>query len=447
MKTRNNKRMICAIGAAVVALAMIMGGVFAWADNSQHKSNVIIGGGQYEKPDVVLVEDFEEPEDPPPGEEIKKEVWVKNTGDTRLYVRLQLKEYMDIAKIACEYSDEFLLVDTDGRFVASTGTSPAQRTSFKAALDSMGLVYEDSQIVTLRAYGESADRFYLATSGTTNLNGRYGKRMLLDYNQAAPKSLVEGVARGSYEQTIDHKLHPTSECLNTPHLWNDPPPEPENCGRGDDSELYDGTGLGFHDYFEWKLGAPLVRLSDWDGQPAAAWILDDTIGGGGWAYWGEALKPGESSARLLESITLLRRPEGPYYYAIHVDMQAVDWYIDFFDDAPQAIRDSYEGKTGFALKANKQSFTKNGDEGYIKFTAFWDGSEIPAADVTWSVAGLTVSFVGPYTRFAAVDGTATPGNLTIGGGQPEGRLLVTAAYNSPEGPKTQDYVILVKAAP
>ena len=438
MRTKLNRRFLCAAGAAIVAMALIVGGVFAWADNSQHRTNVLTGGNLHEKPDVVLIEDFEEPDDWREGDELKKEIWIKNTGDALLYVRLQLKEYMDIAKIAYSYSEEFLLVDTDGKFVASAGTAQADRASFKLALDNMGLVYEDSQIVALRAYGETGDRFYLATSGTTNINGKYGKRLLLDYDQAAPRSLVDGVLRGSYEETIDHKNHPTSECLYTPHLWNDPPAGLNNCGQGDD-----GDGLGFHDYVEWLLGANLIMLSGWDGQPVAAWILDDGSDEG-WAYWGESLRPGESTTRLLESIKLIRQPDGPFYYAIHVDMQAVDWYIDFFDDAPDLIRDSYNGKTGFAIKANKQSFTRNGDEGYVKFTAYWNSAEIPSGDVEWSVAALTAAFLGPYTRFAAIDGTPTPGNLTIGGGQPEGRLQVTAAYDSPDGVKTCVYVITVR---
>ena len=441
MKKKWNRRFLCAAGAAAVALALVVGGVFAWVDNSQHKSNVITGGGLYDKPDAVLVEKFEEPEDPVPGEEIEKNVWVKNTGDSLIYVRLQLKEYMEIGKITYAYSEEFLFVDSDGKFLASAGVTAANRASFKAALDAMGLVYEDSQIVAYRAYGETAEKLYLATGESTHINGKYGKRLLLDYNQAEPRSLVEGVARGSYEETIDHKNHPTGECLYTPHLWNDPPPAPGNCGQGDDGGE---PALGFHDYFEWALGTPLIRLSAWDGQPVAAWILDDT-GDEGWAYWGEALRPGEETPRLLEGITLLRRPDGPYYYAIHVDMQAVDWYVDTFDGAPHKISDSYSGKTGFAIQANKQSFTKNNtDDGYIKFTAYWNGAALPAGDVEWSVTGLTVNFVGPNTRFAALDGTPSPGLLTIGGGQPAGRLLVTASYESPEGVKTRPYVITVR---
>ena len=445
MKTKFNRRFLCAVGAVIVAVAMLVGGVFAWADNSQHKSNVVTGGNLHDKPDVVLIEDFEEPEDWREGGELKKEISVKNTGDSQLYVRLQLKEYMDIAKIAYSYSEEFLLVDTDGRFLQSAGTGAANLAGFKLALDNLGVVYEDSQIVAYTAYGDTAERFYLATGAATNINGKYGKRLLLDYTQAAPLSLVPGVARGAYEETADHKNHPTSECLYTPHLWDDPPPGLNDCGQGDDGNT---PACGFHDYAQWLLGTELIKLSGWDGQPVAAWILDDT-GGEGWAYWGEALRPGDSTAKLLESIKLIKQPDGPFYYAIHVDMDAADTYqlLSNFDGMPGKVSDSYQGKTGFVLRAGKQSFTKDGGEGYIKFTASWNGADLPAGDVTWSVTGLTVASVGPYTRFAAVDGTPTPGNLTIGGGQPVGRLLVTGSYDSPDGVKTSRYVITVRPAP
>ena len=447
MKTKLNRRLLCAIGAAVVALSLLIGGVFAWADNSQHKTNAVTGGNKMEPNDVVLVEDFEEPDEWPLDDELKKEIWVKNTGDGQIYIRLQLKEYMDIAKVTYAYTDELLLVDETGKFVASTGVTQAQLDSFKLALTNMGLIYQDSQIKKYTAYGETAERYYLATDGTTNLNGKYGKRMILDYSQAAAQSLVEGVARGTYEATDDHKNHPTSECLYTPHIWNGP--ALENCGQGDDSALYDGTGLGFHDYVEWTLGpvASLVKLSEWDGVPVAAWILDDSSDEG-WAYWGEALRPGERTDLLLQSINLIKAPDGPFYYAIHVDMQAADLYqlTSNFDGMPQEIEDAYRGKTGFAISADRQTFTTDGSaDGYIQFKASFNGDPVPANVVTWAVRGLDGLALGPYTRFAATDGTATPGRLAIGGGNAKGRLEVTATYTLLGGsPMTVKYIVTIK---
>ena len=438
------KRTIYALLAGIVALSLVVGGVFAWADNTQHKSNIATGGGAGDKNDIVLIEDYEEPDDWQQGDELKKEVWAKNTGDGQLYVRLQLKEYMDIAKVTYDYSDDLLLVNTDGKFMASANTgapTAADLAAYKLALTNMGLVYTDAQITNppLTAYGETVARYYLKTDGTTNLNGKYGKFLLMGFSQAAPRSLVEDVDRGTYEPTIDHKNHPTSECLYTPHVWNGS--VCENCGQGDDTDPYDdGTGLGFHDYVQWTMGADLVLLSDWNGEPVAKWILDDTSAEG-WAYWGEALQPGEGTSKLLEKIKLIKQPEGPFYYAIHVDMQAADisQLTSNFNGMPEDIEDSYRGKTGLAISAEKQTITVNALS-TLNFKAAWNGTEItPANAVTWNVTNVSASGMGTNTKFN------TPGVLTIGGLQPKGTLLVTAKYTPAGGTeRTARFIITVK---
>lgn len=418
-----NRRTLCGIGAVIVALSLIIGGVFAWNDNSQHKSNIVTGGNLTAKEDVVLVEDFERPDDWQQDDELKKEVSVKNTGEGQIYIRLQLKEYMDIAEVKYTYSDEELLIDSSGKFVAGATTA-----DLKAWLNSNNVVYNDSQIKTYKAYGDTTEKFYLATDANTNINGVYGKKLLLDYTEGTPKSLVDGVSRAAYETTDDHQLHPTGECLYTSHLWSG-----STFPGGKDT---DPNKDPFHKYVEWKLGAPLIKMSDWDGQPTASWILDDTSAEG-WVYWGEALKPGDSTTKLLESIKLIKQPDGPFYYSLHVDMQAVDLYRlkSEFTGIPQKIEDSYRGEIGFAITSDTQTVAQNGK---INFTTAWNGTAVSLSDVTWSVSKGTVSGVETNTKFN------TPGVLTIGSAQPLGTLVVTATYNSPEGEKTQKYVITVK---
>ena len=460
------KRTLYALLAGIVALSLIVGGVFAWADNTQHKSNIATGGGSGDKNDIVLIEDYKEPDDWQEGDELKKEVWAKNTGEGQLYVRLQLKEYMDIAKVTYVYAGQTrnpqtgevtgtplsLLVNTDGKFMASANTgapTAADLAAYKLALTNLGLVFEDDQIVgPLTAYGETVARYYLKTDGTTNLNGKYGKRLLMNFTQDEPRSLVEDVERGTYEPTDDHKNHPTSECAYTPHLWSGS--TCENCGQGDDTDPYDNEGLGFHDYVQWILGDSktagddLILLSAWDGEPTAKWILDDMSDakGEGWAYWGEALQPGEGTAKLLEKIKLIKQPEGPFYYALHVDMQAADisQLTANFDGMPEEIEDSYRGKTGLAIKSDRQTVTQGGT---MAFHASWNGTVIPASDVTWGVThvGAGASGTGTNTKF-----NQTTGVLTIGGLQPIGTLLVTAKYTPPGGTeRTARFIITVKA--
>lgn len=433
MKMKLNRRILCAAGAALVALAMIVGGVFSWVDSSQHKTNVVTGGNLTEKNDAVLVEDYEEPDDWQLDDELKKEIWVKNSGDGQIYVRVQLKEYMDIAKVTYSYSEEYLLLDSDGRFV-SANTAASLKAWLSANLPD--LVYADGQIVSLRAYGESANLFYLATDETTNVNGKYGKRLLLDYEQAAFAPLMADAVRGGYETTDDHQNHPTAECLYAPHLWDGD--APDDCGQGECPD-----GFGFHDYVQWNLGADIILLSDWialGAEPAPVWILDDVSDAkdAGWAYWGEALRPGDSTARLLESIKLVKQPDGPFYYAIHVDMMAADLYQlnAFFTGMPQEIGDAYRGLSGFAVTTATQSAQPGGS---VSFKAALDGTELPAGDVTWSVANVSAAHLSTNTKFNA------PGVLSVSGEQPAGRLLVTAAYNTGAGGvKTRQYVITVK---
>ena len=424
MKTKTfNKRTFYAIGAAVIALCIVIGGVFAWYDNSQHKTNIITGNNKMTRDDVVLIEDFEPPEDWQQGDELKKEVYVKNTGDGQVFVRLQLKEYMDIAKETYIYSDERLMVDKDGKFM-----SWADKAAAKTWLEKDNIPFTEAQLVEYIMYGDTVKRVYFATNENTPLNGRDGKKMLLEYKQDAPKSLVDGITRAAYMDTDDHRLHPTGECKYTPHLWNGT----TFAGGKDTAPNKDP----FHEYVEMKLGTPLKKLSEWDGQPFAGWLLDDTSAEG-WAYWGQAVNPGESTAKLLESIKLIKQPDGPFYYALHVDMQAVDSYqlMAKFDGIPDKVADSYRGKIGFNITAGTFTTTQGGT---VKFTATYNGEDV-TADVTWPKPERgTASGVGTLTDFNQ------PGVLTIGPAQPLGSLIISANYTTSGETFTAKYVVTVK---
>jgi len=424
-----NRRGFCAVGAVVVALALIITGVFAWFDNHQHKSNLLKGGNKINEQDVVLIEDFEAPPDWYVDEELKKEVSVKNTGDGQMYIRIQLKEYMDIAKVEYEYTDERLMVDKDGKFMYW-----ADEAAAKEWLTKNKIPFTDAQLVRYTAYGDTAERVYFATGEDTPLNGRDGKKMLLDYIENAPEPLVPGTKRGTYSDTNDHQLNQTDECKYPPHLWSGSAFE-----VGKDS---DPNKDPFHEYVKWTLGPKptLIKMSTWNGEPVAAWILDDTSAEG-WAYWGEALRPGDSTTKLLEAITLIKQPDGPFYYALHVDMQAADIYdLDKqFKNMPEKIQESYHGRTGFVIIPNVQVVAQGGE---VKFDAYWNGKKLGLENVIWTVAGSDAT-LGALTKFDA------PGILTISPLQPLGKLIVTAAYDDIGSglTKTSQYIITVKSVP
>ena len=80
------KKFIATAVAIVLCLALLMGGAFAWTDFSQYFINRFRGGANN---DALLHDDF----DPEQG---KKDIYVENTGDTQIVVRVRLDEFLQI---------------------------------------------------------------------------------------------------------------------------------------------------------------------------------------------------------------------------------------------------------------------------------------------------------------------------------------------------------------
>lgn len=89
-KTRkmSNKKKAAVTVAAVLIIALLTGGAFAWKDFSQSYTNRFRGSGDN---DVILHDDFE------PG--VKKDVYVENGGDAPVIVRVRLDEYFEVAGV------------------------------------------------------------------------------------------------------------------------------------------------------------------------------------------------------------------------------------------------------------------------------------------------------------------------------------------------------------
>ena len=415
------KKRICAILAGILVLAMSVGAVWAWYDNSQHKSNIATGGPDNIAQDVVLVEDFKEPDDWMEGDLLDKKISVLNKGEGDIFVRIQLKEYMETAAQHYSYTDEYLLVDSNGAFV-----SAASKADLKAwiAQNMPDLVYTDSQLVgPFTAYGVTgAGQFYLAVDETTNYNGKYGKQLLTSFVQDGYKSFDSAVERGEYENTADHRDHPTSECLYTIHTWDGE--DHCDCENADQGK--------FHDFVQWNLGSDIILLSDWvaaGSTPGAFWILDDTSDEG-WAYWGQALAPNVETSKLMESIELIKQPDGPFYYALHVDMQASDIYQvkSKFTGMPVEIENLYRPITGLHITADK---TTVGQNGTVQLEAYFDGAPVTAS---WSFVRKDgqSNVSHPNTQI-----NAATGELKIGPQQAVPVTLIVTATYTPAGGTVQ----------
>jgi hypothetical protein len=288
-----------------------------------------------------LVEDFVEDEDWRVGEEVKKEIRVTNIGGTEQYegdsygpvfARLRLREFLDVTPVHYEYfveNDEssaaLFMIDREGNFVrfesdsASPTTKPALDTVkaspvwakvFGADADSQSAFLAnltENELVLAQSFADGEPWWYVRTKAG-DPNGQYGRPLATAVIDELDNrySIIDGIERADDE---DFGNNDESEaCDYSVHRW----------------DYSDDTAI-FKDYVAWILGEDVVFYEDWAKNPRAvnAWIL---TGGdeGWWAYWGNAIAPGDSTSNLLEQVMRLKSVDGRMYYAIHTDMQSID---------------------------------------------------------------------------------------------------------------------------
>ena len=442
---QKTKRVLSGVGAAAVALALLIGGTYAYTA-FDHRSNPLRNAPDYQG---RLVEDYEEKEWEV-DEEIKKEISVKNMGGTAqfpgsnwgdIYVRVKLKEHMDITPIEYIYYPEDepeekvrFMTDKEGSFVrfAATGANtlltaaqltnirasdvwekvidlPADRAAFVAAL-------APANFIRLCGCYDSQDYWYVVTRAG-DPNGQYGSFVVVDQlldvtrmESVTGSDRATGINYGSGLYIQDPSEHDNEECLYPTHYWDED--EPELCG------------LDSHGYAKWDLGPSIVMIADWDGLAIDAWILNPDTG---WATWGNALKPGESTDLLLQSVTPIRMPDGDMLYVIHADLQCTDrmdmlrddfWKDDDGNDDPWDIEGIVSpkatGVSGVSIAGGNRSMTVGQTE---KLKAVVQPGNATNKGVQWSSSNpgiVTVDADGNIEAKAA--GTATITVTTDDGG-------------------------------
>ena len=369
--------------AGVLVLAVALGGTYAWHDYRQHKTSDAEAEGAFYKARLVEKYDPAEAEDwkitDPP---VEKQIRVTNPGretpeDKRVYgdvyVRLQLKEFMELYPVTQEYSEYRYMVDADGAFVsfdplARYAVSADEKgdplvavgsgtLSGRAAAVAYAAIVEakyggDPHVVEqVRMYStpkhideypedgvsdgvKDADLPYYIRTRQDDPNGVYGDFIVTDETvdrTEGSRSLITGVVNAKADQAAWHQddintadavgstQTGNGECLYTPHQWN------EGLYTWQPSPV-EVPGESFFDYIQWIYGSDVVLYSDWDGQPVKKWIVDDSAANTqGWVYWGMNLEPKESTSNFLEQMQMIAQPDDAFYYAVHVDMQAVSY--------------------------------------------------------------------------------------------------------------------------
>jgi len=275
-KSRNKKPLFAAVAAIVVVAAMI-GGAFAWSDFSQSKTNKFRGTTDA---DVTLHDEFDG---------VNKDVFVENSGTSTLYVRVRLDEYME---------------------VGGTSFDPAADVKDKSTW--MPHTYDAASHLDC----EHVDALHMFHSYYTwEMSGA-----ARNYAEGTPglvySKLKEEVVGGKTVEVVD--TNPTGG-------------KPMQAAA---------APVTMSKYLALKTAAESQTAQDWGWQAAitdpadqaiwtaltttGCWILDDHADGGGWAYWSRPLVPGTATNLLLDSVNpTTKEPDDDWYYGIDVKLQAV----------------------------------------------------------------------------------------------------------------------------
>ncbi|MCL2491702.1 MAG: hypothetical protein FWE87_03000 [Coriobacteriia bacterium] len=330
-KSTSRRRKLGIALAILLALALLLMGTFALVLPAQHGSNEFLGRGEADIPSVKLVDTFDPANavDWQVGTNIDKRVSVLNDGEVPVYVKIQLKEYMDIKPLeatqftywqtvpgsgiptsvgAGEKPSLFAIVDDPAKgevFVVYNAPADASVGSVKAYFQSLGYVANEVAYFTEAANGQTG---WFVVSEKGDINGQYGR-----YAYAEITGTVEGtaqiignVARADCDHYDAHDSdHECDECKYDIRKMN--------LSGGIDT-----TSQAFMQYISWILGADVVYINDWTGEAGDFWIIDVD----GWVYWGNVLEPGDSTSAFMEKVALNIQPDGNFYYVIHIDMEA-----------------------------------------------------------------------------------------------------------------------------
>lgn len=313
-------------------LIMLVTSSLAWRDLTQHKTNKFTTKSIASS--VILVEDFKPIEKWTEGQSYKKEIFVRNgqeTDDTSKftfsdgYVRLQLREFLGLAKQDIDYHPKRLMIDTEGNFYRFKYKEDAVESAEK-------LNISPKKIVEVKGVNDDQKYFYFET-GENDTNGVYGKFLVKSINSGPLTSLKDGSIvtvddldkdTKSKHNSVNNSNIEDSSKFST-HLWIE------------NQEGYTPLDNKYSEYVKWSLGDDVISLNEWktiyQSRLVDKWIIDTEDSVNGYVYWGQKLEHSNTldetsvTSNLLEKVTLIKQPESHAEYRIHVNMDAVS-----FDD-------------------------------------------------------------------------------------------------------------------
>lgn len=396
--TAMRKKSVQMVLAIILVAAIILAGTFAWFNFTQNAINEFNG---FTNPDVNLHDDFWEP---------NKDVYVENSGQQPLYVRVRLDEWMSIngeTLTSRQGNAPFKGVDDKDGWL----THAYMNTSF----DNCGEPYHDYYDWIMgdkAADGADPDfgnKYYLpapfATRALFNKDGAQQKAPDVVTNvpdaQGHENTVVYGT-EATYAEANNVKMDKAYENLTAALAANITVDGAEKTVKAHLDDLYAAVdnavdpaarrtaqealnafvndpahGLGYYDKVftvgddgavttestvKWVpikrtiTTAKIYTMAQWiaEGSPTGDfWIMDND----GWCYWGNILMPGQATGLLLSEVELNQENQpAKWQYKINAKLQAVT-----FDDMLKFGEVGDNGGGGITDEGNMVLMAVSGD--------------------------------------------------------------------------------------
>lgn len=140
---KSTKQRKVLVASVLLAMLIVAGGTFAWFTSSDEVTNKLSASNNY---GVTITENFTPPSQWVPGEKVSKEVAVINTGNIDAFVKLSLKNTIDVTVLG-EEDESFDAANVD-KYVVLTDAEVASLQAGGILVCSKGAETEDQIVGT-----------------------------------------------------------------------------------------------------------------------------------------------------------------------------------------------------------------------------------------------------------------------------------------------------------
>lgn len=359
--TTKKRKIVSTVTAATTAAALILTGTFAWQSISQTALNEKV---VEVNPGGRLHDDFDG---------TNKDVYVENFGDSPIFARIRLDEYMEIGTGAGLKTGDEGYEDKNVTKVAE-GLDINQPENWKTHIP-----------------GDDTDKFHQyiewELGGSTVYMPTFNKNK--DSLKADINGTYQGTVPGDDTHYDDYHAYTLGESKTDNAVYD-----------ADDNTVDEGDGAVEGTHIKTKeethqaantLDGTVMTMKEWvdaGSKPGAYWVYDED----GWAYWAQAIQPNTATGLLLTGISQISDPGDTWYYGINVVGQFAtigEW--DGFEGTPSDnalfLLNQASGRKLNVKIAGGASEVKLGANTTFTAEVLTGEARHPNQKVAWSVTG------------------------------------------------------------